>query len=542
MQRPQMAARALQRLQNEQHNMSLITKFASVGSATMASRVLGFVREALVAAVLGVGQVADAFYAAFLFPNLFRRIFAEGAFNTAFVPLFAKELEGGGLEAARKFAEDVLSVLLTLLIALSALAIIFMPFLVGSVIAPGFSDTPEKFDLTVLMTRIMFPYLLCMSLVAMLSGVLNSMRRFFFAALVPTLLNVILVGILLVALATGAAARETGLLLAWGVLASGVLQLVLLIAGVRRQGLSLRLKPPALSPGVKRLLILMGPAVLTGGIMQINLLVGRIIASAQDGAISLLNFADRINQLPLGVIGTAVGVVLLPELARSLRAGDTGDALHLQNRSLEFALALTLPAAVGLMVLPGPIVNVLYERGEFTGADTIMTAAALAAFASGLPAYVLIKVFQPGFFAREDMRTPMWFALATVVVNIGASLALFPYYGHVAIAAASSLAAWVNFVLLAGTLWRRGDFRPSGGTMRRVALLSVASAAMGALVWISADAIAPYVGHALVGVRVLAVTAVILCAAAAYFVIAIGTGAIDRRELTGLLRRRRKTT
>ena len=522
--------------------MSLITKFASVGSATMASRLLGFVREALVAAVLGVGQVADAFYAAFLFPNLFRRIFAEGAFNTAFVPLFAKELEGGGMDAARKFAEDVLSVLITLLIALSALAIIFMPFLVGSVIAPGFSDTPEKFELTVLMTRIMFPYLLCMSLVAMLSGVLNSMRRFFFAALVPTLLNVILVGILLVALATDTAARETGLFLAWGVLASGILQLVLLVAGVRRQGLALRLKPPALSPGVKRLLILMGPAVLTGGIMQINLLVGRIIASAQDGAISLLNFADRINQLPLGVIGTAVGVVLLPELARSLRAGDARDALHLQNRSLEFALALTLPAAVGLMVLPGPIVNVLYERGEFTGADTILTAAALAAFASGLPAYVLIKVFQPGFFAREDMRTPMWFALATVVVNIAASLALFPYYGHVAIAAASSLAAWVNFLLLAGTLWRRGDFRPSAGTLRRVALLVAASAAMGALVLVSADAIAPFVGHALVGVRVLAVAAVILCAAAAYFVIAIGTGAVDRRELTGLMRRRRKTT
>jgi putative peptidoglycan lipid II flippase len=520
--------------------VSLVTKFAGVGSATMASRILGFVREALVAAVLGVGQVADAFYAAFLFPNLFRRIFAEGAFNTAFVPLFAKELEGGGLEAARKFGEDVLAVLITILIALSALAIIFMPFLVGTVIAPGFSDTPEKFDLTVLMTRIMFPYLLCMSLVAMLSGVLNSMRRFFFAALVPTLLNVILVGILIAAMVTGSEARATGLILAWGVFASGILQLVLLIIGVRRQGLALRLKPPKMTPGVRRLLILMGPAVLTGGIMQINLMVGRIIASAQDGAISLLNFADRINQLPLGVIGTAVGVVLLPELARSLRAGDTRDALHLQNRSLEFALALTLPAAVGLMVLPGPIVNVLYERGEFTSLDTTMTAAALAAFAAGLPAYVLIKVFQPGFFAREDMRTPMWFAMATVVVNVGVSLALFPYYGHIAIAAASSLAAWVNFMLLAGTLWRRDDFRPSGGTLRRVALLVLSSAVMGALVWWLGDFFTQWIDHALVGMRILGVAAVILAAAIVYFAIAIGTGAIDGRELIGLFRRRRK--
>jgi putative peptidoglycan lipid II flippase len=522
--------------------MSLIGKFAGVGSATMASRMLGFVREASVAAVLGVGQVADAFYAAFLFPNLFRRIFAEGAFNTAFVPLFAKQLEGGGLEAARKFAEDVLAVLVTVLIALSALAIIFMPFLVGTVIAPGFSDTPEKFDLTVLMTRIMFPYLLCMSLVAMLSGVLNSMRRFFFAALVPTLLNVILVGILLAAMVMGSEARMTGLVLAWGVFASGILQLVLLIVGVRRQGLSLRLKPPKMTPGVRRLLILMGPAVLTGGIIQINLLVGRIIASAQDGAISLLNFADRVNQLPLGVIGTAVGVVLLPELARSLRAGDMRDALHLQNRSLEFALALTLPAAVGLMVLPGPIVNILYERGEFTSLDTTMTAAALAAFAAGLPAYVLIKVFQPGFFAREDMRTPMWFALVTVLVNIGISLALFPRYGHVAIAAASSVAAWVNFMLLAGTLWRRDDFRPSAGTLRRVALLVLASAVMGGLVWGLDDLLAPLTGHALVGARILGVILIILAAAVVYFAIAIGSGAIDRRELAGLLRRRRKPT
>ena len=520
--------------------MSLVRKFAGVGGATMASRVLGFVREALVAAVLGVGQVADAFYAAFLFPNLFRRIFAEGAFNTAFVPLFAKELEGGGVAAARKFAEDVLAMLVTVLLALSALALLFMPFLVGTVIAPGFSDTPEKFDLTIVMTRIMFPYLFCMSLVAMLSGVLNSMRRFFFAALVPTLLNVVLVGILVGAMVADTTPRSTGLLLAWGVFASGVAQLALLIAGVRREGLSLRLKPPKMTPGVRRLLILMGPAVLTGGIIQINLLVGRIIASAQDGAFSLLNFADRVNQLPLGVIGAAVGVVLLPELARSLRAGNTEEVQHLQNRSLEFALALTLPAAVGLMLLPGPIVNVLYERGEFTALDTTMTAVALAAFAAGLPAYVLIKVFQPGFFAREDMRTPMWFALVTVVVNIGISLALFPLYGHVAIAAASSVSAWLNFLLLAGTLWRRSDFRPSATTLRRVLLLLLASLLMGAMIWALGDVVEPWLAHPLIGVRILGVAAVIVGAAVVYFGIAIASGAIDRREIAGLLRRRRR--
>ncbi|QDZ02197.1 murein biosynthesis integral membrane protein MurJ [Nitratireductor mangrovi] len=522
--------------------MSLVRKFASVGSAVMASRVFGFVREALIAAALGVGAVTDAFYAAFMFPNMFRRIFAEGAFNTAFVPLFAKELEGGGQAAARRFAEDVLAVLMTALLALSAVAILLMPFLVDTVIAPGFSDTPEKFDLTVAMTRIMFPYLFCMSLVAMLSGVLNSMRRFFLAAIVPVLLNVVLIAILAAAIVADLEPRATGFWLAWGVFASGFAQLFFLVRGVRAEGLNVSVRLPRLTPGVKRLLVLMGPAVLTGGIMQINLMVGRIIASAQDGAFGILNFADRINQLPLGVIGAAVGVVLLPELSRALKGGDAADVQHLQNRSLEFALALTLPAAIGLIMMPDLIVNLLYERGAFTALDTAMTAAALAAFAAGLPAYVLIKVFQPSFFAREDMKTPMWFAIATVVVNIAASLILFPTYGHVAIAVASSIAAWLNFALLAGTLWRRNHFRPSPATLRRVALIVFASVAMGAAVWWLRGQVAGSLLGATLVVRLAGVAGVILAGAVVYFAIAVGTGAIDRGELAGLVRRRRAST
>lgn len=519
--------------------MSLIGKFASVGSATMVSRVLGFAREALIAAALGAGPVTDAFYAAFRFPNLFRRLFAEGAFNFAFIPLLARELEGGGSEAARRFGEDVLAVLVTMLLALTALALIFTPFLVGTVIAPGFADTPDKFDLTVILTRIMFPYLLCMSLVAMLSGVLNSMRRFFLAALVPATLNVVLVGVLGMAIAAGTEARTTGLWLAWGVIASGVVQVAFLVHAVRRAGFGLRPRMPRLTPRVRRLLVLMGPALLTGGIMQINLLVGQIIASQQDKAIGLLNFADRINQLPLGVIGAAVGVVLLPELSRALGAGETDEARDLQNTSLEFALGLTLPAAVGLMVMPGPIVALLYERGAFTALDTEMTAAALGAFAAGLPAYVLVKVFQPGFFAREDTRTPMWFALITVVVNVAAALALFPRFGHIGIAAASSLAVWLNFLLLAGTLWLRNDFRPSSDTLRRLAFIVAASALMGALAWALLAAAMPFVQAPAFATRLFAVLAVIALAAAAYFAIVIASGAVDRRRLARLVRRRR---
>lgn len=519
--------------------MSLVKKFATVGGATSASRVAGFVREALIGAALGAGPVADAFYAAFRFPNLFRRLFAEGAFNTAFIPLFAKELEGGGPDAARRFAEQVLSVLFAWLLLISGLAILFMPVLVATIIAPAFADSPEKFDLTVAMTRIMFPYLFCMSLVAMLSGILNSMRRYFLAAFVPILLNLILIGVLAVALRTDVGARETGLWLAWGVFASGAAQLFFLMWGVRREGFSMRLQLPRLTPDVKRLLVLMGPALLTGGVTQINLLVGQIIASAQDGAIALLNYADRINQLPLGVIGIAIGVVLLPELARSLKAGDFEDAQHLQNRSLEFGLGLTLPAAVGFMLFAGPLVNIVYERGAFTAETTAMTAAALAAFATGLPAYVLIKVFSPAYFARLDMKSPMWFSAAAVVVNIVGSLILFPLYGHVGIAAATSVAAWLNLALLAGVLWGRGDFRPSAVTLRRVLMIVIASAVMGLVVLALSHALSGWLASPTLLARLAAVLAVIGVAAAVYFAIIIATGAVERQQLLGVFRRRR---
>ncbi len=522
--------------------MSLIKKFASVGSATMASRVLGFVREALIAAALGAGPVTDAFYAAFRFPNLFRRLFAEGAFNTDFIPLFAKEMEGGGVKAAQKFGEDVLAVLITVLLLLSALAMIFMPFLVATVVAPGFADTPEKFDLTVIMTQIMFPYLFCMSLVAMMSGIMNSMRKFFLAALVPVLLNVILIAVLATALLADFAPREAGLWLAWGVFFSGFAQLGILAIAVRAHGFGMRLHFPRMTPSVKRLLVLMGPALLTGGIMQINLLVGQIIASQQDKAISFLNFADRINQLPLGVIGIAVGVVLLPELARALKAGDTKDAQHLQNRSLEFALGLTVPAAVGLIVMPAAIVSLLFERGAFTPEDTQMTALALAAFATGLPAYVLIKVFQPGFFAREDMKTPMWYSLATVVANIVLSLALFPLFGHVAIALATSLSAWLNVVLLGATLWRRDYFRPSPATLRRVAMILLASLAMGLVTWLLQSWATPIMEGGNLLLRILTVLAIIAVAGAVYVSLAVASGGIDKSELAGLMRRRKRST
>ena len=514
----------------------LLSKFATVGGASMASRVLGFGREALLAAALGTGPVADVFYTCFRFPNLFRRLFAEGAFNIAFVPLFAKELESGGEEAARKFGQQVFSVLASWLIVFTVLALLTMPFLVANLVAPGFSDTPDKFDLSVSMTRIMFPYLLCMSLVAMFSGVLNSLRRYFLAAIVPVMLNVILISVLVLGIFLEWPDQQIGFGLAWGVLISGIAQLAILAWGVWRVGFGFGLTLPQLTDPVKRLLVLMGPGLLTGGVLQINLLIGTIIATQQDGANALLNYADRLNQLPLGVIGIAVGVVLLPELSRALKAGDRDQAEQLQNRSLEFALALTLPAAVGLMVIPADIIAVVYERGAFDSEATQKTALALAAFASGLPAYVMLKVFQPAFFAREDMRTPFYFSVVMVGVNIVLSLSLFPIIGHVGIAVATSISAWVNLLLLVVTLWRRNDFKPDSATLRRLLLLLVSSMLMGGAILLMRSQLMPWLDASFLW-QFMSVTVMIGGGAALYFAFSLATGAMQARYLKRLLRR-----
>ena len=514
--------------------MGLIAKFFTVGGATLASRILGFAREALIASALGAGPVADAFYAAFRFPNLFRRLFAEGAFNSAFVPLFAKELEGGGREAARRFAEEVLAVLLLVLIAISAIAMIFMPVLVETVIASRFDPASEKFSLTVVMAQVMFPYLTAMSLVAMLSGVLNSFRRYFLAALAP----VLLILVLLAALQVDLPGPDTGMALAWGVAGSGCLQLGLLVYGVWREGFPIALRMPRLTSPVKRLLWLAIPAAITGGITQINLLVGQNIASGQEGAIAVMNYADRLVQLPLGVIGIAIGVVLLPELARALKAGDLRDATHLQNRSLEFGIGLTLPAAVGFVIMPEVLVAIVYERGSFARETTELAGSVLAAFAVGLPAFTLISIFRPGFYAREDMRTPMWFAAANAFTNIGGSLVLFPILGVAGIAIATSIAGWINAILLGATLWRRDLFRPSPQTFRRLGLILIANLLLAGGLWLAYHQLQGLLLDGSLLVRVGLLVVILLAAVIFYFGFVVATGAIEGDRLAALLRKR----
>lgn len=518
--------------------MSLLKNFATVGGATATSRILGFIRDTFIASALGTGPVADAYVVAFRLPNLFRRLFAEGAFSSAFVPLFARRLEGEGVEEARGFAAESQAALGGFLLVLTIFAVVFMPQVVA-LLAPGFREDPEKFALTVELGRIAFPYLWLISLQSLYAGVLNGLGRFAAAAFAPSLLNVALIsGLVLVFWMHWTGQREAGLVLSWAITIGGVLQLGLLVVATLMAGLRLPLLLPRLTSGVKRLCVLAGPSVIAGGVIQINIVVGTMIASGQPGAVSWLYYADRVYQLPLGIVGIAIGTVLLPDIARRVRAGDMGAVMHNQNRSVEFALALTLPAAVALVVAALPVCIGLFQRGAFGRADAIATAAALAAYGWGLPAFVLLKVFQPAFFARENTATPMWYSAINVGVNIALSLALFPTYGHVGVAMATTIASWLNVAMLFVALKRARLFQGDARLRALLVRIVLASALFGAVLWgcdqmlagwfVGGDPTAPAGLAILVGVGIVT-----------YAVLVVGLGIIRVADLKRIVRRRR---
>ncbi|MCF6197916.1 MAG: murein biosynthesis integral membrane protein MurJ [Hyphomicrobiaceae bacterium] len=519
--------------------MKLFKSFATVGVFTLMSRVLGFVRDIMIAAVLGTGPVAEAFVVAFRFPNLFRRLFAEGAFNSAFIPLFAKRLEGEGRAQAKLFAEQSMAVLIFALIVVTALAEIFMPFLMLGM-AGGFSDTPEKFDLAVLLTRITMPYLLFVSLLALFSGILNAFHKFAAAAAAPVILNLVFIAALAgMAVINLGNTEQAGVVLAWAVSIGGLLQLLAVMVAAKKIGMALKLRLPRLTPGVKRLLKLGIPGVIAGGVVQINIVIGTLIASMQDQAVAWLYYADRLYQLPLGVVGIAIGVVLLPDISRLLRAGKDEAAHDSQNRSMEFSLLLTLPAAVALAVVPQPLIQVLFERGHFGAHDTQMVGMALMAFAFGLPAFVLIKVFQPGFFAREDTKTPMVFATISIAVNIVVSLALFPYMGHIGIAIATTAAGWINAGLLWVTLSRRGHYALDAKARKAIPRILFASLLMGGALYAGLPVLAPWLDRAQPFlVQAGALGALVMAGVFIYFFIAALIGAFRVGALKSKLRRR----
>jgi len=608
-----------------------------VSGFTAISRVLGFLRDILIARYLGSGLLGDAFFSAFRFPNLFRRIFGEGAFNAAFVPMFGRRLEKEGEPEAMKFASNAFSTLLVMLVALTLVAIPCMHWIM-SVVVPGFKaqveyridqapesgesvefsipvsgrddiyfllppneaaklknhytlknlhfvkgkpkgflsliwpdergeeiglaevaeefaawektkakekgrqpraaienmepghggwqiaetgeghirlpdghgygwlegtlvldpganymvsgetslrifrNHPKTFDLTVRLSQITFCYLLFMALVAHLSGVLNTFKIFGVPAAAPILLNIVF----LLGLGIFVAWRHSEApahVLAWCVAIAGVLQFLMLYGACWKNGYKVRLQKPVIDGSMKKLFLLMGPGILAAGIQQINLLVGGVIASFQQGAISWLYYSDRVYQLPLGMIGIALGVVLLPEVTRLVRRDDAQGASESMMRGMELGLLITLPAAVAMLVIPVPIITVLFQRGAFSADDAYQAGMALRGFAFGLPGYVLIKVLQPGYFARENTRAPMMMAAVTVVVNIVVSLLLFGPLGHVGIAIATTVAAWVNVILLARGL--RGLVHPEKEFWTKSLRIMAASVAMGVIVWLA---------------------------------------------------------
>jgi putative peptidoglycan lipid II flippase len=509
---------------------------ATVGAWTMASRVLGFARDMLIAAKLGAGPVADAFFVALRLPNLFRQLFGEGAFNAAFVPAFTGTYAADGPAAARALANALAGLMTMVLSGIVILGMLFMPQLLF-VLAPGFVGEALRFPLAVELTRITFPYLLFICLAALVSGVLNGMNRFAAAAAAPVLFNLVTMAALLGLTPFVATPAHA---LAWGVVASGVLQLLMLIVAARVAGMAINpLSRPRLTPEVRAVLRRMGPGVVGAGVTQVNLAIGIIIASLLPaGAVSHLYYADRISQLPLGVIGAAVGTALLPLLARQLRMGQRLSAHRSQNRAIELTLAFALPAAFAMAVVAGPIIQALFERGAFGPAATAATAAALVAYAVGLPAFVLVKAMTPGFFARGDTASPVKVAVGCVALNIALCLALIGPFGHVGVAMATAITGWVNAGALGAWLWRQGRLVPDGRLGRFVPRLVAAAAVMGAAVWAAQAAIFDALFQ-VQGYRWGALAALLAVAGAVFAGAALALRVADPRELRGYLRRRR---
>jgi putative peptidoglycan lipid II flippase len=513
--------------------MALLRSIATVGSLTLVSRVLGFTRDILTAAILGAGPVADAFFVAQRLPNLFRGLFAEGAFSAAFVPLASGALTDGGKPAVRQFAEEVFAVLFTVLLGFVLLGEVFMPWVMRA-IAPGFGAEPGKFDLVVTLSRITFPYLLLISLTALLGGLLNALDRFAAPAATPILLNLSLITALYLMARFG---WRDGHALAWALSAAGIAQFLWLMIACARAGLVLRLRLPRLTPRVRETLRIMAPGVFGAGVTQLNLLISTALASLlAGGSVSYLYYADRLNQLPLGVVGIAVSTAILPSLSRQVRTGDAAGAMATQNRGVELALLLTLPAAAALIVLAGPILAVLFERGAFGPAEVTATAAALAAYAVGLPAFVLVKVLAPGFYAHRDTATPVKVAVAAVSLNFVLTLVLMQFLAHVGVAIALSASGWMQALVLLVLLARHGHFRLDSRAIGKIPRIAAATIGMAAILVGLRLALAPALAGPTV-LRLAALAGLVAAGLVSFGALVLGLGVTDWRELRGRLRR-----
>ena len=518
---------------------TLVRNVGTIGGLTAVSRVFGFVRDMALARVLGAGAAADAFQLAFILPNTFRRLFAEGAFSVAFVPMYSRALHGeGGEAAAERFAGDVLALFVWVLLGFSAVAMVAMPGIVW-LLAADFAQVPGKFELSVLLSRMTFPYLALISLVAMLSGVLNARSRFGPGAFAPVLLNLCLIGGIVVGArlrGDGGDDRPVALALAAAVTLAGIAQLAYLAWATRRAGVRLSVRWPRLTPEVRRLGALILPATFGAGIYQVSQFVDTFFATRlPQGSLTLLKLADRLNQMPLGIVGIALGTAILPMLSRHIHRGHGAEAQRLQAQAFEMATLLTLPAAVALAVCAPAFVTAFFVGGKFTAGDGAVMAQIVVALVCGLPAYVVVKILNPGFFAREDTRTPVWTALAALAFNVAINLVVVRRFGVVGLAAATAASASLNCALLYAILHARGWFRFSARLGSRIARQALASAAMGALLWWLMPRFAERYGGSVLD-RALALTALVSAGLAVFFLAAWALGALDK-NLTAQLRR-----
>lgn len=507
----------------------LMRGFLTVGAWTLLSRIAGFARDVQMANYLGTGLVAEAFLVAFSLPNMFRRFFAEGAFNAAFVPIFSKKLEAG--EDAREFAEDAFTGLALVVAVFSVIAMVGMRWLVLAM-ASGFAGD-ARLELAITYGNICFPYIFFISLTALLSGLLNAGGRFAAAAGAPVILNVIFLGAMALAYHWG---WDMGLTLAWSTPLTGMMQLAIVWIAAWRMGYPLRLRRPRFTVDLKRLVAIAGPSVLAGGVVQINLLVGRQVGSHFEGAIAWLSYADRLYQLPLGVVGIAIGIVLLPDMSRRLKAGDVVGGQYALSRATEFALFLTVPAAVALIVIAVPLISVLYERGEFTAADTWPTALTLAVYGAGLPAFVMQKVLQPLYFAREDTKTPFNYALLSMLVNVVLAIGLMPFFGFIAAALGTTISGWTMVLQLWWGSRSMGDAaRYDTRLIARLPRILLAAALMGVFLYAArlwmADMLTPS-GHRYVGLAALCLSGFVV-----YGLSALAVGAMRPADFRAGLRR-----
>jgi putative peptidoglycan lipid II flippase len=448
----------------------------TVGGLTLLSRLTGFARDIMLAAILGAGPVADAFFVAWRLPNHFRAIFAEGAFNAAFVPAYARIRATGGAAPAKLFADRIFTLLFASQLLLLLVALVLTPAVI-SLLAPGFSKDPDRFTLAVELTRITFPYLLLVTLVTLYGGILNALHRFAAAAAAPILLNLTMMA----ALAFAASFSSAGHAAAWGLLAAGVLELMLVGGDAMRNGVMASFRGLRWDADVKRFFAALGPATVGSAGLQIALFADTIIASfLSAGALSALYYADRLNQLPIGVIGIAAGTVVLPEMASRIAAGDEAGAAHAQNRAIELTLLLSLPCLVAFLLVPDLIMRVLFVRGAFTASDAAAAGQTLAAYALGLLPFVLIRSVVASFLARGDTATPVRAALMAAAVNIAFKVVFFSAtsLAQVGLAFATTIGAWINFGLVLWFASRKGLIRLDQNLGYPVGRLSLAGAAL----------------------------------------------------------------